>query len=162
MSPASYRAAPPRVGSDQPYVSAEVKPNRSPTAVGSSLAVRLKINISGTPMAIFHTAAAAARTPCEDEGGSDRREVGHLVAEQLTAMNHEKHAVTEHWTIMKPGAVTTGHGVPRMLDRAGLSLRSNVRNFTCCKEEASESMPHDSPGWARHQRVRWVHAAVGH
>jgi hypothetical protein len=28
MSPASYRAAPPRVGSAQPYVSSQVKPNR--------------------------------------------------------------------------------------------------------------------------------------
>src|SRR4249919_2685826 len=28
MSPASYRAAPPRVGSDQPYVSLLAKPNR--------------------------------------------------------------------------------------------------------------------------------------
>ena len=69
------------------------------------------------------------------------------MAEQLTRDEPRKARRDRAWTIMKPGAVTTRHGGPRMLDRGGLSLRSNVRNFTCCKEEASESMPHDSPGW---------------
>jgi hypothetical protein len=31
MSPASYRAAPPRVGGELPYVSSEAKPNRTPS-----------------------------------------------------------------------------------------------------------------------------------
>src|SRR5215212_11731951 len=37
MSPASYRAAPPRVGSRQPYVTSSTKPNRDKRALFSSI-----------------------------------------------------------------------------------------------------------------------------